>query len=158
MFSKRKAILFNFYDNWSAQTIQLAYHERKISSYYLDIMRRERIIVKFIVLLTLLQQCTLATPMPQEQHENGEERSSDGDYRLPTAVTPENYKLEITTNLNDSDSDGFTFSGVVEIIVSENSWIKIYEKFLDWFKIIPRDDNFWNLLDWFYYFKKLILF
>lgn len=84
-------------------------------------MRRDRIIVKFIVLLTLLQQCT---SMPQK-HAKDEERSGEGgDYRLPTAVTPENYKLEITTNLNDTDSDGFTFSGVVEIIVSKFKIIK----------------------------------
>lgn len=81
-------------------------------------MRRGRIFVNFIVLLTLLQQCALAIPMQEEQQEVGEARSADGDYRLPTSITPENYNLEITTNLNDTDDDGFTFSGVVEIIVS----------------------------------------
>lgn len=37
-------------------------------------------------------------------------------YRLPTSITPENYKLEIFTHLNDSE--GFTFRGIVEITVS----------------------------------------
>lgn len=37
-------------------------------------------------------------------------------YRLPTAVTPENYKLEVTTHLNDTE--GFLFRGVVWITVS----------------------------------------
>lgn len=80
-------------------------------------MRREKIIVKLIVLLTLLQ-CIIAKPKAAEEHDNGEERSADGDYRLPTAITPENYNLEITTNLNDKEGDGFTFSGIVEIVVS----------------------------------------
>lgn len=75
-------------------------------------MRRGK--VNFMVLLTLLliHQCSSAIPMPRE------ERSASADYRLPTSITPENYNLEITTNLNDTDGDGFTFSGVVEIIVS----------------------------------------
>lgn len=37
-------------------------------------------------------------------------------YRLPTAITPENYKLEVTTHLNDTE--GFLFRGVVWITVS----------------------------------------
>ena len=37
-------------------------------------------------------------------------------YRLPTAVTPENYKLEVTTHLGDKE--GFTFKGNVLITVS----------------------------------------
>lgn len=37
-------------------------------------------------------------------------------YRLPTAITPENYKLEVTTHLNDTE--GFMFRGVVWITVS----------------------------------------
>lgn len=41
-------------------------------------------------------------------------------YRLPTAVTPENYKLEVITHLNDTE--GFLFRGAVWITVSrENS-------------------------------------
>ena len=36
--------------------------------------------------------------------------------RLPTAVTPENYKLEIITHLDDEE--GFTFKGNVLITVS----------------------------------------
>lgn len=37
-------------------------------------------------------------------------------YRLPTAVTPENYKLEVVTHLNDTE--GFVFRGLVWITVS----------------------------------------
>lgn len=37
-------------------------------------------------------------------------------YRLPSAVTPENYKLEVITHLNDTE--GFVFRGVVWITVS----------------------------------------
>lgn len=38
-------------------------------------------------------------------------------YRLPTAVTPENYKLNIITHLNDTE--GFLFRGSVWITVRE---------------------------------------
>lgn len=37
-------------------------------------------------------------------------------YRLPTTVTPENYKLEVITHLNDTE--GFLFRGAVWITVS----------------------------------------
>lgn len=37
-------------------------------------------------------------------------------YRLPSAVTPENYKLEVTTHLGDDKR--FTFNGNVLITVS----------------------------------------
>lgn len=36
-------------------------------------------------------------------------------YRLPTAVTPENYKLDVITHLNDTE--GFLFRGSVWITV-----------------------------------------
>ena len=36
-------------------------------------------------------------------------------YRLPTAVTPENYKLDVTTHLNETE--GFLFRGSVWITV-----------------------------------------
>ena len=36
-------------------------------------------------------------------------------YRLPTAVTPENYKLDVITHLNDTE--GFLFRGNVWITV-----------------------------------------
>lgn len=39
------------------------------------------------------------------------------EYRLPLTVHPEHYKLEVITHLNDSDSDGYRFSGRV--------WIKV---------------------------------
>lgn len=38
------------------------------------------------------------------------------DYRLPTAITPENYKLNVITHLNDTE--GFIFRGSVWITVS----------------------------------------
>lgn len=37
-------------------------------------------------------------------------------YRLPTAITPENYKLNVITHLNDTE--GFVFRGSVWITVS----------------------------------------
>lgn len=37
-------------------------------------------------------------------------------YRLPTAITPENYKLNVITHLNDTE--GFIFRGSVWITVS----------------------------------------
>lgn len=36
-------------------------------------------------------------------------------YRLPTAITPENYRLEVVTHLNDTE--GFVFRGIVWITV-----------------------------------------
>lgn len=47
------------------------------------------------------------------------------DYRLPTAITPENYKLEVITHLNDTE--GFLFRGSVWITVrmkcaAESQW------------------------------------
>lgn len=36
-------------------------------------------------------------------------------YRLPTAITPENYRLEVVTHLNDTE--GFIFRGIVWITV-----------------------------------------
>lgn len=36
-------------------------------------------------------------------------------YRLPTAITPENYRLEVITHLNDTE--GFIFRGIVWITV-----------------------------------------
>lgn len=36
-------------------------------------------------------------------------------YRLPTAITPENYKLDVITHLNDTE--GFVFRGSVWITV-----------------------------------------
>lgn len=40
-------------------------------------------------------------------------------YRLPTAITPENYKLQVVTHLNDTE--GFIFRGSVWITVSTSS-------------------------------------
>lgn len=76
-------------------------------------MRRWR----FLVLLSLICQSALATSMPETQEQRAEENLDD--YRLPTAITPENYDLEITTFLNETDGEGFSFSGIVEILVSQ---------------------------------------
>ena len=46
----------------------------------------------------------------------GDDKMYDS-YRLPTSITPENYKLEVITHLNDTE--GFIFRGVVWITVSE---------------------------------------
>lgn len=50
-----------------------------------------------------------APPLPPS------EESVYDSYRLPTAVTPENYKLEVLTHLNDTE--GFLFRGSVWITV-----------------------------------------
>ena len=71
--------------------------------------------VKFLFLLFL--QCALAM-MPLQTQEEVPEATPEEAYRLPTAITPENYKLEVTTFLNDSAAEGFSFTGVVEILVS----------------------------------------
>lgn len=70
---------------------------------------------KFAALLfvALLLHCTSAdgdaAPIDEEKvYDN---------YRLPTAVTPENYKLEVITHLNDTE--GFLFKGHVWITVRE---------------------------------------
>lgn len=58
---------------------------------------------------------------------NGDESQEVGkpavydNYRLPTSINPENYKLEIFTHLNDSE--GFIFRGIVEITVRSFSLI-----------------------------------
>lgn len=51
-----------------------------------------------------------------EVNEPAEDDNFYDSYRLPTAVTPENYKLEVTTHLNETE--GFVFRGVVWITVS----------------------------------------
>jgi hypothetical protein len=73
-------------------------------------------------LLLSLLTCALARP---QQHENINEQNStankdvaDNNYRLPTAITPENYNLEIFTHLNDSE--GFLFRGFVAITVGKS--------------------------------------
>lgn len=47
------------------------------------------------------------------------ERSAD-EYRLPTAFTPEYYKLEVITHLGDTE--GFRFNGNVRIKVSNREF------------------------------------
>lgn len=43
-------------------------------------------------------------------------------YRLPTAITPENYKLEVITHLNDTE--GFLFRGIVWITVRTGALVE----------------------------------
>lgn len=54
-------------------------------------------------------------PVKEEGEDNAVKREYDN-YRLPLSITPDNYKLEIFTHLNDSE--GFAFNGIVEITVS----------------------------------------
>ncbi|KAG5673914.1 hypothetical protein PVAND_003915 [Polypedilum vanderplanki] len=59
-------------------------------------------------------------PVKEEQQtliadENDEKKVYDN-YRLPLSITPDNYKLEIFTHLNDSE--GFAFKGIVEITLT----------------------------------------
>lgn len=53
-------------------------------------------------------------------------------YRLPTAVTPENYRLEVITHLNDTE--GFAFRGVVWITVRTRSCLGMWRNY----KSLPR--------------------
>ena len=57
-------------------------------------------------------------PVSEQPDEKPELRLEEvyDNYRLPTAITPENYKLEVTTHLGDKE--GFTFKGNVLITVS----------------------------------------
>lgn len=50
-----------------------------------------------------------------------EETSSYDSYRLPTSITPENYKLEVITHMNDTE--GFVFRGSVWITVRIENWV-----------------------------------
>lgn len=61
-----------------------------------------------------------------ESQEVSESRSNAvyDNYRLPTSIKPENYKLEIFTHLNDSE--GFLFRGVAAITVSEIHYISTH--------------------------------
>lgn len=70
---------------------------------------------KTIVLIFLLFQHVLT----EEVVESAEEKVIYDNYRLPKAVTPENYKLEVITHLNDTQ--GFRFRGAVWITVSDEN-------------------------------------
>lgn len=70
---------------------------------------------KTIVLIFLLFQHVLT----EEVVESVEEKVIYDNYRLPKAVTPENYKLEVITHLNDTQ--GFRFRGAVWITVSDEN-------------------------------------
>ena len=83
-------------------------------------------LVKSLLLLSLFQ-FAFTIPSQQDQQDVKTEQNnstSDNNYRLPTSITPENYKLEIFTHLNDSE--GFLFRGFVAITVSLLSFIKMF--------------------------------
>lgn len=69
-----------------------------------------------LVLVTCLL-ATIATALyPVDTTAANKELLSGDDYRLPTAFTPEYYKLEVITHLGDTE--GFRFNGNVRIKVS----------------------------------------
>lgn len=71
--------------------------------------------VKIFSVLLLIAYAS-AIPRPQQnQQSNNTPDIADNNYRLPSSITPENYKLEIFTHLNDTE--GFIFRGVVTIKV-----------------------------------------
>jgi hypothetical protein len=74
-------------------------------------------ILKYSVLFVLIIN-NFVTAYPKDSGDESQEVKPAvyDNYRLPTSITPENYKLEIFTHLNDSE--GFTFRGIVEITVS----------------------------------------
>lgn len=77
--------------------------------------------VKFLLLLLLSIQQALAIPRP-DGGQTQMSGTSDNNYRLPRSITPENYKLEIFTHLNDTE--GFIFRGIVTIKVRKKIEIK----------------------------------
>lgn len=66
-------------------------------------------VAKFLCLLFLIHLA-----YGDEDDRPSDEKVYDN-YRLPTAITPENYKLEVVTHLNDTE--GFVFRGIVWIMV-----------------------------------------
>jgi hypothetical protein len=66
----------------------------------------------------LLMHNAFSIPMIEQDEEPvAMENANKGNdnYRLPLTITPENYKLDIFTHLNDSE--GFAFKGIVSITV-----------------------------------------
>lgn len=77
------------------------------------------------VLVILLVQHVLMEEIVEAATENDVYDS----YRLPTAITPENYKLEVITDLNDTE--GFLFRGAVWITVSgknESAYLRVMSR------------------------------
>lgn len=62
--------------------------------------------------------CLLLHQALGDENEIPNDENIYDNYRLPTAVTPENYKLEVITDLNDTA--GFLFRGHVWITVRIN--------------------------------------
>lgn len=73
--------------------------------------------MKFTVLTILLMISTSTYGQESEASTTApvEDVTYDS-YRLPTSITPENYKLNVVTHLNDTE--GFIFRGSVWITVS----------------------------------------
>lgn len=69
----------------------------------------------FKIILTVLVFCLAHYVLTEEVTPSVDNVVYDS-YRLPTAVRPENYKLEVITHLNDTE--GFLFRGAVWITVS----------------------------------------
>lgn len=75
-------------------------------------------IIKYAVLFTLVfSNFVSAYPTDGVETNKTENATVYDNYRLPTSIKPENYKLEIFTHLNDSE--GFVFRGIVAITVSK---------------------------------------
>lgn len=66
------------------------------------------------VLLTLTFLLLKGANADLEEVPSAEDAIYDS-YRLPTAITPENYRVEVVTHLNDTE--GFNFRGIVWITV-----------------------------------------
>ena len=74
--------------------------------------------IKYALLLTFIVS-NFASAYPKgdesEEYEETKNETVYDNYRLPSSIKPENYKLEIFTHLNDSE--GFIFKGIVAITV-----------------------------------------
>lgn len=82
------------------------------------------IMIAFNWIIVLILVCIQSIPFTYAHRRNGASRNvnTESPLRLPTAFAPENYKLEITTFLDDAGEEHpFTFSGQV--------WIKVISSF-----------------------------
>lgn len=71
---------------------------------------------KFVAVLSVVLALTQAAPEGDNAPVQPPSEDAVYDsYRLPTAITPENYKLDVITHLNDTE--GFIFRGSVWITV-----------------------------------------
>ncbi|XP_070497871.1 aminopeptidase N-like [Chironomus tepperi] len=81
-----------------------------------------RQILKYSVLFVLIIN-NIVSAYPQDSSSESQEVNKPAaydNYRLPSSVVPENYKLDIFTHLNDSE--GFIFRGIVEITLNVNEF------------------------------------